>query len=328
MTKRQSIIRAGNVFCIFFCIVLLEELFVGTSTTYSMVSCLVGLAGILVYLRMSNKSLEGIGYVFFPQKIIKGLIIAVVSAIASIGIVILAEEIFFRLLGYNGWFFKITQTIFFNSYENSVVYNGIKNFLVWSFIGVFVSFVRAAFFESFYRGLMMRLLANAFTFKQANLIQTAFFVIWFSVVPLKNFIGKTDTQSLITAGIVLLLYIVYEFIVAFRLGLLRRATGSIWVCLFSYWLFDIFNNFFYSYQYFPEELASYYRIMRAVIVQLVALGLTFIYYKVKMKKVEEMKAQIMENEDEEIDDFFVDDIEITVENTQNYAEAKEQEEEE
>ena len=81
MTPRESIIRCLNTFCMFFCVVLLEEIFVGTNRTYSMISCVVCLIGIMVYLRMSNKSLEGLGLIFSGKKVLKGLLIAAITAI-------------------------------------------------------------------------------------------------------------------------------------------------------------------------------------------------------------------------------------------------------
>ncbi|MBQ7546217.1 MAG: hypothetical protein IJT41_04525 [Clostridia bacterium] len=86
--------------------------------------------------------------------------------------------------------------------------------------------------------------------------------------------------------------LIYESLTAARLGLLRMATGAVWVCIFDHmafgFIFDMIHIQTTDANMHVQLDGSYYAPIIAY--QAIALVMVFIYYVIKKKKRKEKRA--------------------------------------
>ena len=283
--QSKAIRKTIYCFLMFFALRLIEELlFVPRlGSTKSFIACLGGLIILLIFIRFDNKSLDDIGVLFSGRKIGKGLGFAAAMN-AVVAIAVFSTEIF-QFKSYPGY---SRLVLYYESPDRSFS-AGIKTFLAWMGLALLVALVHALFYEIAFRGLMITLASRALPFAAVNLLQAGLYTVWFLVPVLRILLFSAGTLSRRQIVTLFLFSIVYEFLTALKLGMLRKASGAVWVCIFDHIAFSFIIDVVHM-QYTNEAGAlltdsNYY--VRALAYQAIALLISVIYYQSKMKKVME-----------------------------------------
>ncbi|MGN0636283.1 MAG: hypothetical protein ACI4I5_08680 [Acutalibacteraceae bacterium] len=268
---------------------LLEKILMPINS-FGVLTCAVGLAALVGLSLYSSRTAKKLGLATRGHDLLVNFFRAAWICAGSIAVVLLAEEAVFLLKGNRGLFFNPTFEIGYSTAAaSSVEKAGIKTFLVWAGVGIVISLVRALFFEIAFRGYCLSLNASE-TYASGNKRQAIYFTIMASAPTVYGVVQgmvnePAQHRSIAVAVLAILASWLNLYLLAYRHGKLRYATGSVWVCIFSYWAFDYFNSMFKAFQTLPEPLTYYALIFRSLMVQIVAFVLTEIYLRSVRKKM-------------------------------------------
>ena len=288
---RKTLSRITRCFLLFLILRLVEELLIIPRyvNSWGLIACVGGLVILLIYIRFINKPLEEIGIQFSEHKMRKALAIAVILNVVPAVIVYAVD--YLRTAAKPG---QTAFSFFYHSSEYAYANAGLRIFLMWLAIGVAISVIYAFFYEMTFRGLLITLGLRSLHFWQANLIQSCLYTIWF-LIPVVRVIAydsdKYSTKQILALFAVML---VYEMICAFKLGLLRYSTGSIWACIFDHFLFACILEMLHV-QHTSADMTvqldqNYY--LRMLCYQAISLLIVLGYYLYKKPKIrEQLKEQ-------------------------------------
>lgn len=294
LEKRKTMQKTVGAFLLFLVLKIVEELVVIPKygiDSMGLISCLGGLLILFIYIRMDNKPLEVIGMLFSTHKFGKGLGLAFVLNLVPMGLVYGLE--YSRYSAMEG---ATSFGLFYKNVGHSLVQTEMKMFLFWCAFGLFISLLHAVFYEMSFRGLLLTLAARSFPFGAVNAIQAVLYTFWymFPVFRILLFdLNKYSKERIIILAVVM---ITYQMVTAVKLGLLRRATGSIWVCIFDHLMFAyIMDMIHIQYTTSTGTFTDGSQYVRMIGYQVISLVMALIYYRRKMKKVNaEVQNKTME----------------------------------
>ena len=282
--KAKTVRKLTASFFLFLILRVVEELYIipRLYNTMGLVSCIGGLFILLLYIRLDNKPLETIGMLFSKHKFGKGLGIAAVLNAVSTLIVYPLAYLYFNDRHPN-------LAIYYDQTENAYSLAGTKTFLFWVLFGLFISLVHALFYEMAFRGLLLTLAARSFPFAAVNFMQAGLYTFWYLIPVLRIVLyagGSYARKQLVTLVLFLL---AYEMITALKLGMLRRATGSIWVCIFDHVAFTYIFDMLHIQHDGNALSADYTGYVVMLAYQAIAMLLTAVYYKKKIEKIQDQQ---------------------------------------
>ena len=282
--KAKTVRKLTASFFLFLILRVVEELYIipRLYNTMGLVSCIGSLFILLLYIRLDNKPLETIGMLFSKHKFGKGLgIAAVLNAVPTLIVYPLAY-LYFNDRHPN-------LAIYYDQTENAYSLAGTKTFLFWVLFGLFVSLVHALFYEMAFRGLLLTLAARSFPFAAVNFMQAGLYTFWYLIPVLRIvlYAGGSYARKQLVALVLFLL--VYEMLTALKLGMLRRATGSIWVCIFDHVAFTYIFDMLHIQHDGNALSADYTGYVVMLAYQAIAMLLTAVYYKKKIEKIQDQQ---------------------------------------
>lgn len=282
--KAKTVRKLTASFFLFLILRLVEELYIIPQlyNTMGLVSCIGGLLILLVYIRLDNKPLEVIGMLFSKHKAHKGLAIAAV--INAVPTVIVYGLMYLKFKGNH-----VNLAIYYDEVENAYSVAGTKMFLFWAAFGLLVCVLHAFFYEMAFRGLLLTLAAKSFPFDAVNFMQAGLYTFWYLIPILRLVIYARGTYGIKQIIILLLFMLVYEMLTALKLGMLRRATGSIWVCIFDHIAFSYILDMLHIQHDAHTLSTSYTGYIIMLAYQAISMILTAVYYKKKLEKLHEKK---------------------------------------
>ena len=281
MTKPayKNVIRVANCFTIFLIIKILEDFLIVPKlgiNIHGAFSCVVGFVAMLVYMRIYSKSFEDIGLWFSRRKVKKGVLVALLINVIAIVAVYPIEYLYRRSQG-----FTVVVTAYYEKASNSFS-SGSTRFLIYICIAVAVSVIHALFYELAFRGLFMRLCTRTFSFSVTNILQASLYTIWFCISFLRVVAGGSSLN--VYSMVMLLLFIlVYEFTISIKLGLLKRASGSLWLCIFDHLIFGFVTDVIHFQCYSPAgNLIEENSYLRLIAYAFISLFVSYIYYNKRL----------------------------------------------
>lgn len=282
--KAKTVRKLTASFFLFLILRVVEELYIipRLYNTMGLVSCIGGLFILLLYIRLDNKPLETIGMLFSKHKFGKGLgIAAVLNAVPTLIVYPLAY-LYFNDRHPN-------LAIYYDQTENAYSLAGTKTFLFWVLFGLFVSLVHALFYEMAFRGLLLTLAARSFPFAAVNFMQAGLYTFWYLIPVLRIVLYAGGSYARKQLVVLVLFLLVYEMLTALKLGMLRRATGSIWVCIFDHVAFTYIFDMLHIQHDGNALSADYTGYVVMLAYQAIAMLLTAVYYKKKIEKIQDQK---------------------------------------
>lgn len=272
----------------FTAVLLAEELLFPVST-FSVLTSLIGIGALIFFLNYTEFGADKLGIAADRQDIPYDLRRAALICCGSIAAAVLLEQLIYSLLGKPGLFVKAGYDLGYFVLPNACVQEGgLPAFLQWALLGLLISAIRALFFEVGFRGFCLHLNAEEQGYEIGNLRQSICFTVLACIPMIIQLIQNLRTKELVAYSIPIALLAFLSvalgmFLLAYRQGLLRYATGSVWICVFSFFFFDYFNNFFHAYRNSPVGMALYADIFRFLLIQLAATGITALYLR-RLKK--------------------------------------------
>lgn len=155
-----------------------------------------------------------------------------------------------------------------------------------------VSLIASVFMkEFFFRGYVIRTARSVYQFFDANCIQ----ILLCIPLPLMNhlrniavpFYNETEFNPLLMISVALF-WIIHEALTAFKWGLLARVSKDMWTTFFDHYLYKLIA---FSLLLSRLKIADYSTMIKLLLVQLISLGMVWIYYKKKRAENEQKKLQ-------------------------------------
>ncbi len=283
--KKKYSSRVFHIFFLLFILRVIEEFaIVNAVDTMGLLTCAGGFFLLLIYLRFVNKALDEVGLLFMPRKVRKGFLMAVVLNIIPMLLVYTAEYFILRPGSES-----INFTVYYDNVSRAYSEVGLSAYIGWMAAGIFVSAIHAIFYEMTFRGVILTLSAKVYKFGTANFIQAVLYTIWFMVpvarVALFNF-GVYGLERIIRLAVFIL---IYEMLVALKLGLIRNASGSVWMCIFDHAAFSLVTDSLHIQQSVGISTFTDINIyQRLIAYQAISLIIAVVYAVIKNKKVKDM----------------------------------------
>lgn len=288
ITEKKNMARVINCFAIFFVLRFVEEFFILPKlsfNTHSMFACTVGIVVLFIYLWSENKSFEGIGLIFSRRKIKKGFLNAVLLNIIPL---VTVYPLAYLLL--KSKYAYVRATLYFDSPRHSFS-GGLKPFLLLIAAALVVAVVHAIFYELTFRGLLMRLCSKTFDFAKTNIIQASLYTLWFIISAVR--VAVFSENSLKSIAALFGFFLVYEFMVAIKLGLCKYASGALWICLFDHMAFCFIGDVlhFQASALNGRIAGGGHEYLVLVAYQAVSLLIAFIYFSKRKKKIKKSRQE-------------------------------------
>ena len=281
---QQKVVRKTiYAFLMFLVVRLIEELLIVPHfhlNTKGLLSCVIGIVILLVYIRFDNKALDEIGLIFSAKKIGNGLLFAF-----ALNVVVCAGTyalLYLRLAQQEG---SARITFYYDEVERSVS-SGMRTFLLWALFALAVALFHAVFYELSFRGLLLTIGMRKLSFSVINALQAALYAVWFLIPILRVLVYQTSALDARGYLKLVAFALVYEFMTALRLGFMRKATGSLWICIFDHiaftFLLDMIHLQLTSSSMQVSNDMFYYS--RMIVYQAISLLICYVYYIQKEKK--------------------------------------------
>lgn len=271
------------------------EVFLFPVNTFSIITCLIGVAALVFFLYYAEFGADKLGIVIERDVLPFDLRRAALISCGSIAAVLVLEQLIYTLRGKSGLFFQPGYDLgYFVLPDTSVRTGGLFTFLQWALLGLLISLIRAVFFEVGFRGFCLHFNAEDSNYETGNLRQSICFTVLACLPTVIRLIQNLSKQDLVAYSVPVALLAILSvllsfFLLGYRQGMLRYVTGSVWICVFSFFFFDYFNNFFHAYRNFPVSIAPYADIFRFLLVQLAATGITALYLRRLKKNIPPME---------------------------------------
>ena len=283
----KAIRKTVYCFLMFFALRLVEELLIGPKFNINpkgVIACLGGLVILMIFIRLDNKPLDGIGVLFSRHKFKKGFLIALAVFSAE----------FMQFNSFESGTPRLT--LYYDTVDHAYS-AGLRSFILWSGVCVLISVMHALFYETAFRGLLYTLASRGLPFRYVNLLQAALYTVWY-LVPILRIVLFSMSQYTVRRVVISLLFaLTYEMITGLKLGLLRRSTGAVWICFFDHVMFSFILDMVHL-QYTSASMSvstdsNYY--LRFLAFQGFSLLISIIYYQRKSKKIQQQQtAHILE----------------------------------
>lgn len=176
------------------------------------------------------------------------------------------------------------------AYQAALSNVGVVHYIANILLLLVIETVSVIMLEILFRGILVRMGKAKFGFWQTAVIVSIFYSLWYLLIPLSKISAGYEPISLIT---LCLFYLIFEFFVSIKWCMCARATGSIWLGLFDHLFLNILVNLTHVVQTVPglDIHTDVHRNYRLIIIQLISFAICFSYYKMKMRK----KQQVLQS---------------------------------
>ncbi len=247
--------------------------------TKGIVGKILGLLVIAGYMYTARLKPRNIGFSTNPKAIVGAIRNAVIFNLAVIPAYIV-EYVYLLAKGS-----KPIIRIF--AYQASFSAVGPIYFIANILLLLIINTVSIFMLEILFRGILMKMGKGKFGFWQTAVIVSAFYSVWYLIIPLSKVSAGFKPAQLVT---LCLFYLVFEFLVSIKWCMCTRATGSVWLAFFDHLFFNIFVELIHVLDTTPD-LSNYIdvnRNYRLIIIQIISFALCFSYYKMKMHRKEQL----------------------------------------
>ena len=274
--------RICHIFLMLIVLRFVEEFAIANAVdTMGLLTCAGGFFVLLIYLRFINKSLDEIGLLFMPHKVKKGFLMAIVLNIIPAAVVYLSE--YFALKAQSE---SINFTIYYDNVSRAYSEVGLSAYIGWMAAGVFISAIHAVFYEMTFRGLILTLGTKTFTFRVANIVQSILYTVWFMVPVARVVLFNLSAYGVDRIIRLAVFMLVYQMIVSLKLGMLTKASGSVWICLFDHVAFAFITDSLHIQQSVGTATFTDHSVYeRLIAYQAISLVIAIIYSIVKTKRI-------------------------------------------
>lgn len=247
--------------------------------TKGVASKILGILIILGYMYSSRLKPKNVGFSTNPKSILSAIRYAAIFNLALIPAYIV-EFVYILLKGG-----KPLIRIF--AYDAAYSDVGPVYFIANILLLIVINCVSILMLEVLFRGILLKMGKSKFGFWQTAVILSAFYSIWYLVIPLSKLASGYSPAQLISLCV---FYLVFEFVLSIKWCMCSRATGSIWLSLFDHLFFNTLVGLIHVLDNTPDldNYLDVYRNYRLIIIQVVSFLLCFSYYKMKMHRKEQM----------------------------------------
>lgn len=271
----------------------------------------VGILCVFVACLIKRKDIRVFGIDFRLKKIFKGVYLGALFSLVPILIVFMFQ------LG----IYAITQQEslkpkFLPPNITVTHYSLGKTFLIFALALIVSTFMK----EYFFRGYILKSARPTYSFGDANIIQAVLYMTLSIATVLRNIVyGKFGHIDNLFSFLVILIifYVVNDFLCGIKLGLLTRVNGNIWAAFFCSYFY-----YFFAYSLFVSQtkISQVSSIIRLLAVEIISFVMVWAYYKKgmaekerkklehKLKKLEHRKKAYAGTDDEPVSDKRYDKI--------------------
>lgn len=273
--------------------------------TLSFITYAVGILLMVIFNRKHCWSLSDFGIQGVLNNTFWEVILPALIWLGSLAIVIIPEYLIVTLGGAEQPYFDF---VCFNRHVELVLSKSDTTILIsWTIMGAIICAFRALFLEVYFRGFCFGVLRKKTGFYVCNIIQALFYSLFFFVGPVRSLMYSEDKGK---TFFLFFLFLISQFLYAFRQGYIRLVCGTVWPCVLTTFLFNFFTYNIIIYGIGGIEKAEYADYIRWILIQSISLIGTLLYCK-KMKKkfpppkpnpseLEEMK--LIEESESQIED--------------------------
>ncbi len=247
--------------------------------TKGIVSKILGILILLGYMYTARLKPKNIGFSSNPKSVLSAIKNAAIFNLAIIPAYII--EYIYILLS------KGKPIIRVFAYDASYSDVGPVYFIANILLLIIINCVSIVMLEVLFRGILLKMGKGKFGFWQTAVILSAFYSIWYLIIPLSKLTAGFKPMQLVSLCI---FYLIFEFAISIKWCMCVRATGSIWLSLFDHLFFNILVGLIHILDNTPNigNYLDVYRNYRLIIIQLVSFLLCFSYYKMKMHRKEQL----------------------------------------
>ncbi len=247
--------------------------------TKGVVGKILGLLVIMGYMYTARLKPRNVGFSTNPKAIIGAIRNALVFNLAIIPAYLI--EYFYLVLNGGQPIIRVF------AYQAALSKVGPLYFIANILLLLIINTVSAIMLEVLFRGILIKMGKGKFGFWQTAVIVSAFYSIWYLIIPLSKVSAGYSFGQLISLCV---FYLLFEFFVSIKWCMCTRASGSVWLALFDHLFFNVLVELIHVLDTTPG-LSNYIdvnRNYRLIIIQVISFAFCFSYYKMKMRKKERM----------------------------------------
>lgn len=240
---------------------------------------ILGLLVIMGYMYTARLKPRNVGFSTNPKAIIGAIRNALIFNLAIIPAYII--EYFYLVLNGGQPIIRVF------AYQAALSKVGPLYFIANILLLLIINTVSAIMLEVLFRGILIKMGKGKFGFWQTAVIVSAFYSIWYLIIPLSKVSAGYSFGQLISLCV---FYLLFEFFVSIKWCMCTRASGSVWLALFDHLFFNVLVELIHVLDTTPG-LSNYIdvnRNYRLIIIQVISFAFCFSYYKMKMRKKERM----------------------------------------
>ena len=261
----------------------------------------VGILCVFVACLIKRKDVRMFGLRIKPKKIFKRILEGAVFALVPIAIVCLVRAGLYTVTQNEAFKF-----VFMPPNHNKSPFGVLKTTLIYAAALLVSTFMK----EFFFRGYIIRSARPTYSFADANIVQAALCCGISIATIARNFtMGQYGgiVESIPLVIMLVLCFVVHDFISGIKWGLLFRAKGDIWASFFDHWLYTIFS---YSLFVAQSKVTKVSTMIYLIVVQAISFVMVYFYYKRERAK---KKKKSLEREIKKIEHKknVMNDIEAT-----------------
>lgn len=247
--------------------------------TKGVVGKILGLLVIMGYMYTARLKPRNVGFSTNPKAIIGAIRNALIFNLAIIPAYII--EYFYLVLNGGQPIIRVF------AYQAALSKVGPLYFIANILLLLIINTVSAIMLEVLFRGILIKMGKGKFGFWQTAVIVSAFYSIWYLIIPLSKVSAGYSFGQLISLCV---FYLLFEFFVSIKWCMCTRASGSVWLALFDHLFFNVLVELIHVLDKTPGLLnyIDVNRNYRLIIIQVISFAFCFSYYKMKMRKKERM----------------------------------------
>ncbi len=276
----KTLSKMLNVFLFCMIVNVLEYFFIINSAhvqTRGALGKVLGALIIIGYMYTARLKPHNVGLSTNPKAVRSGIRNSIIFNLAIIP-AYLFEFVVLKI------FYKKDVIIRLFAYESPKSKVGFFYFIAYILLLVAVTALSAIMLEVLFRGILVKMGKGKFGFWQTAVIVSAFYSLWYLVIPLSKITRGYSLQKLIP---LCLFYIVFEFFISLKWCMCARATGSIWLSVFDHFIFNTTVNLIHIVDRTSGDIDIELQ-TRLILIQIVSFIICFSYYKMKMRKKERL----------------------------------------
>lgn len=249
--------------------------------TLSFISYGVGLLFIFLFNRKHCWSLSDYGIRGSINSTWYEVILPALIWVGSAALIIVPESLYCTFSDAESPYFDF---VCFNQHVDFILSKSDTTILIsWTIIGALICILRALFLEFYFRGLCFGVLRKKTDFYTCNIVTSVLYAVWFLILPVRSFIFVQSSSRGMVLGMIAVFFVA-QFLFAFRQGYVRLVTNTIWPCVITTFVYNFFTFNFMITGLGGQGFKKWSDYIRWVIINLIALLITFAYCKMMKKK--------------------------------------------